>query len=132
MLLQKSLKPRWHRKRTLLILSKNKGKKQINKSQKKNKKMQKCTNRDIYQNQISKITVERSDHGLTQNEHVTSANFRCENMSDTMVGPQIKFLTLDGLKRSSSAFPQLRYSEKIDNDFDQSCHGLICYYGFSI
>ena len=29
-------------------------------------------------------------------------------------------------------FSNLKYSVKIDNDFDQICHGLICYYGFSI
>ena len=38
----------------------------------------------------------------------------------------------DELKQCENAFPHLKYSVKIDNDFAQSCHGLICYYGFSI
>ena len=43
-----------------------------------------------------------------------------------------KIFDFSWLKHSESAFPCLRYSAKIDNDLDQSCHGLICYYGFSI
>ena len=38
----------------------------------------------------------------------------------------------DELKQSENAFPHLKYNVKIDNDFNQSCHGLICYCGFSI
>ena len=53
-------------------------------------------------------------------------------MSATMVGRRRKFLVLDELKQSQNAFPHLKYSAKTDNDFDQSCHGLIRYYGFSI
>ena len=53
-------------------------------------------------------------------------------MSATMVGRRRKFLILDELKQSENAFPLLKYSVKIDNDFDQSCHGLIHYYGFNI
>ena len=63
----------------------------------------------------------------TQNEHMTSASLKCEKMSATMVNRRRNFLILDGLKHSQSAFPGLRYSAKIDNDFGQSCHGLICY-----
>ena len=43
-----------------------------------------------------------------------------------------KMLISDGLKQSSNAFPHPKYSVEIAKDFDQSCYGLICYYGFSI
>ena len=49
-----------------------------------------------------------------------------------MVDRRRKFLILDGLKQSKNAFAHLKYSAKIDSNFDQSCHGLIRYYGFSI
>ena len=49
-----------------------------------------------------------------------------------MVGQRRKVLILDELKQSLSAFRHLKFSIKIDNDFDQSYHGLIRYYGFSI
>ena len=58
--------------------------------------------------------------------------FQGEKMSATMVGRRGKFLVLDELKQLQNAFPHLKYSAKIDKDFDQSCHGLIRYYGFSI
>ena len=58
--------------------------------------------------------------------------FQCEQMSATMVGRQRKILILDELKQSYNAFPHLKYNVKIDNNFDQSCHSLIRYYGFSI
>ena len=69
---------------------------------------------------------------LHEKKHVTSASFKCQKMSATMVVRQRKFLILDGLKHSQSTFPCLEYSAKVDNDFDHSCHDLICYYGFSI
>ena len=68
----------------------------------------------------------------TQNKHVTSASLKCEKISTTMVGRRKNFLILDGLKHSYIAFPRLRYSVKIDNDFDEICHGLVCYYGFNV
>ena len=46
-----------------------------------------------------------------------------------MVGRQRK--TLDGIEQSQNAFPHLKNSFKIDQDFHQSFHGLICYCGFS-
>ena len=49
-----------------------------------------------------------------------------------MVGRRRKFLILVEVKQSYNAFLHLKYSVKIDNNFDQSFHGLICYYGFSI
>ena len=53
-------------------------------------------------------------------------------MLGTMVGRHKKMLISDGLKQFSNAFPHPKYSVKIAKDFDQSCYGLICYYGFSI
>ena len=48
-----------------------------------------------------------------------------------MVTRRRKLFILDCLKQSKNAFPHLKYSVKIDNDFDQSGHDLI-YYGFGI
>ena len=77
--------------------------------------------------------MEISPHSGVDPERICEfSKFECEKMSATMVGRRRKFLILDGLKQSWNAFQHLKCNVKIDYNFDQSCHGLFRYYGFSI